>query len=128
MLLAHAVLPHHHHQMQICFVKSHCADDTNEDGQGTSRDGHTHDGEDNSGTCVLKTLSVTPAFQWKQELKCDNRTNNFSGNIDLQSSLIITGTEPFISVFGKISSDPVLNSSYSFCITCSSGLRAPPVA
>ena len=52
-LLALALIPHHHHREQVCMTRSHCSHDTNPLSSGTTGHDHHHDGDNHSGSCFL---------------------------------------------------------------------------
>lgn len=121
-LLAHAVLPHHHHKQQVCIEGSHCEEE--EDISQTTAHGHQHDNHTNSATCVLKQAVIIPSTEGKFFKCCDNYSDNHSynyyilfnpGNIDLQ---------PISEVVAFI---PVLPSFLTSSVTITPGLRAPPM-
>lgn len=124
-LLAFAVIPHHHHHHQICFVKSHCENDR--DNKDSNGDSHKHDCEGYSGGCILQEPVVVPSNQWKQEIKFVNWINDNSGNDDFQYPLASSLINVFIPVSYNITTVPLNICSYSFHVSSSLGLRAPPV-
>ncbi len=117
-LLAHAVLPHHHHEQQVCIERTHCASDTDAHVHNNDAKDHQHDGNTNSTACVLKQAVLIPSAQGRILNNCDNHDfyilSNF-GYVDLQPiSEDVTYIPEFPSFF------------ISF-VTASLGLRAPPI-
>jgi hypothetical protein len=66
-ILAHAVVPHHHHQMQVCLGALHCLHDHHSTNQASSAHHNDHDG--GKEACFLKQLVVIPSNQAKLECK-----------------------------------------------------------
>lgn len=123
-LLAHAVLPHHHHEQIVCIENTHCACDTDAHVHNTDAKDHQHDGNANSTACVLKQAVLIPSAQGRILNTCQNCSDNHNhdfyilsnfGYADLQSSPeVVTYIPKFPSFF------------ISF-VTISLGLRAPPI-
>ena len=91
-LLAHAIVPHHHHNKQVCLVNSHCTND-NKDEHGSTDKSHSHDGENNSDHCVLKESVAVLSNQWKGDLKFENNRSDRSGLDDYHYNLLYNSTE-----------------------------------
>ncbi len=126
-LLAFSVIPHHHHHQQICFLQSHCENDDERDNKDSNGDSHKHDCEGYADGCILQEPVVVPSNQWKPEIKFVNCINDNSGNDDFQYPLASNVIKAFIPVLYNIASVPLNNCSYSFHVSSSLGLRAPPV-
>jgi len=126
-LLAHAVVPHHHHNKQVCLIKTHCINDDNTDEHGTTKKGHSHDGENNSDNCVLKESVVILSNQCRTDLKFNNNTSDRSGLYAFHYNLLNSSTEFLIPVLSSFIYERYTDSSYSSLISASLGLRAPPV-
>jgi hypothetical protein len=126
-LLAFAVIPHHHHHHQICFIQSHCGNDDDRDNKDSNGDSHKHDCEGYAAGCILQEPVVVPSNQWKPEIKFVNGINDNSGNDDFHYSLETNLIKAFIPVLYNIASVPLNNCSYSFHVSSSPGLRAPPI-
>lgn len=122
LLLAHAVLPHHHHQLQFCIESSHCHHHNVPDPLASS---HDHDGE-NSADCLLKQLIIFPANPVKQACKCTDLTD---GHFHVYDWHAILFQHEQASVPDQKASEveyPSLVFSYSRILSSVSGLRAPP--
>ena len=126
LLLAHAVVPHHHHNKQVCFTNSHCNHDDLTDEHGTNQGGHGHDGENNHDDCVLKEPVVVFSNQWKPEFKFNNTTDR-SNHDDFNYNLLISSTEFRSPVLSSCINKRAASSSYPSLVSASLGLRAPPV-
>lgn len=125
-LLAHAVVPHHHHNKLICFKYSHCTHDDLNDEHGTNQDGHRHDGENSHDDCVLKEPVGVLANQWRSDFTL-NSTTDRSGLDDYNDYLLDRSPEFQIHALSTVIYERVLNGSYSSLVSSSLGLRAPPV-
>ena len=126
-LLAHAVVPHHHHNKQVCLIKTHCINDDNTDEHGTTKKGHSHDGENNSDNCVLKESVVILSNQWKTDLKFNNNNSDSSRPDDFHYNLLNSNTEFLVPFLYSFVNERHSDSSYSSLISAFLGLRAPPV-
>lgn len=125
-LLAHAVVPHHHHNKLICFKYSHCTHDDLNDEHGKNQDGHRHDGENNHDDCVLKEPVGVLSNQSRSDFTL-NSTNDRSGLDDYNDYLLDRSPEFQIHALSTVIYERVLNGSYSSLVSSSLGLRAPPV-
>jgi hypothetical protein len=76
-----AILPHHHHNDEICLATSHsnsdcedhaeaCTDHEHHEGERTGHDHQQQDGEEDEH-CVLDQMLVTPGTDNKRELNPD---------------------------------------------------------
>ena len=127
LLLAHVVLPHHHHHKQVCLVKSHCINDNISSGHSSGKESHSHDGENNTNDCVLKELIAVPSNGWKQEFKFASSTNNQQDHGAFQYNLLNIGEEAITAIFLQSFSVHKKKYSYSYYVSTSLGLRAPPI-
>ena len=134
MLVAHAVIPHHHHGNIICLKRAHChcegplQEDHPADDRKANHHNHTHDGEDNSGDCVLRT----PVGVFDDELKITfTATEQKADHADAVSLLPATpsGCLPDEAPSGtpkeRVQPGRIF---YHSIITNARGLRAPPAA
>lgn len=127
LFLAHAVIPHHHHDNHICFVNNHCANDNLKDEHGTNGKSHSHDGDSDSDHCALKAPVVLALNQIRTDFHFNNISSDNSGHDGLSYAIEASTTELnilFLPDFVFAQSD---NSSYSSIVSDSLGLRAPPV-
>jgi len=125
-LLAHAVVPHHHHNKQVCFKHSHCNHDGLADEHGTNQDNHSHDGDNNHDNCVLREPIVVFSNQWKSDLIL-NITIDLSDLDDFHYNLLNSSPDFQILILSNFLYERVINGSYSSLVSSSVGLRAPPV-
>lgn len=127
LLLAHAVLPHHHHHKQVCLVQSHCINDNISTGHSTGKESHNHDGENNQDDCVLKELIAIPSNDWKQEFKFTASDYHQQDNDAFHYNLLNIGEEAITAIFLQSVSVHEIKYSYSYYVSTSLGLRAPPI-
>lgn len=125
-LLAHAVVPHHHHDKLICFKSAHCNLDDLRDEHGTTRDGHSHDGDNNHNDCALKEPVGVLSHQSRSDLIA-NSTTDRSGLDDFDYNLLNTNPEFQISALSTFLYERAVNGLYSSLVSSSLGLRGPPV-
>jgi hypothetical protein len=121
-LMAHAVLPHHHHQRVVCVESSHCQNDNDTHNHNTPEDTHQHDGN-TSTNCILKQAVIVSSNQGKNET--DLVFNSHYHSLDLH--LTYTGTKDIIPIFRIITLVTDVSFSFSSYLTTSLGLRAPPI-
>lgn len=126
LLVAHSVVPHHHHNKQICFDKSHCIHDDLKVEQGTNSDSHRHDGENNHENCVLRDPVVLFSNQWKTDFNLISETDHW-GLDGVHDNLLKSITEFLIPVLSSYVYERVTDSLYPSLVSASLGLRAPPV-
>lgn len=124
-LLAHAVVPHHHHDKLICFKSAHCNQDDLRDEHGTTRDGHSHDGDSNHNDCALKEPVGVLSNQSRSDLLATSSTDR-SGLDNFDYNILNTNPEIQISVLSTFVFERATHGSYSALVSASLGLRAPP--
>ena len=127
-LLAHVIIPHHHHETEVCIVNTHCKNISNAHDHELNKDSHEHDGNSESDYCLLKQLVLIPTQRGTQDLN--------------ESDLLVDTDHSDMSKFGLISSPPDLSGleakrckltrflfeNYILLTTSGQGLRAPPIA
>lgn len=121
-LLAHAVLPHHHHQLQICIEGSHCHHHHAPEPIDTS---HDHEGE-NSADCLLKQLIIFPSNHAKQACRCTDLTDGHFLVLDWHAIEMQQEQESMAILEATDLEFPSIVISYSHLLASSSSLRAPP--
>lgn len=122
-LLAHTIIPHHHHKTEICIENSECNNDFETHKHKSNE--HNHD-NNNSENCVLKQIVVIPSNHIKHQCKCfecDDVQNEFNGDFAILSELVALNYIPQLNSIYQYAN---LFSSYSKIINSSLGLRAPP--
>jgi len=125
LLVAHAVIPHHHHNKQICLERSHCIHDDLKVEHGTNTGSHSHDGENSHDDCVLKIPVVVLSNQGKTDFRFINDTDR-SGLDVFHDNLVVISTEFPIPVLSSYVYERVTDSLYPSLVAASLGLRAPP--
>ena len=123
-LLAHAVIPHHHHQQLVCIEKTHCDGEKESHEHSLPERNHQHDGNDNPFSCILKQAIALPINPGKELSDCISSLSNFSLNYFITSVL----TEDRFLINDNQASDliPFLFAEYTYYISSNLGLRAPP--
>lgn len=134
-LLAHTVIPHHHHDEDVVLICYHIsAENSISDNQINLQsphdiDGHAHGNNGLGDTCVLNELYIRSSSGVSSSSESDENPGfiDFSTLIslfcyDFNALTMIrdAGEQPFIR-------KPFIFSSYNRHITSSLGLRAPPV-
>lgn len=123
-LLAQAVLPHHHHELQVCIDSSHCTDDATCCLNSTESD-HQHDGQNNLDICcVLKQAFISPSLQGRFLKSLKNCTDNHNHNFFILSNLGYEDLQPVLIPLEDVPDFPPFLISF---LTTSLGLRAPPI-
>jgi hypothetical protein len=125
-LLAHVIIPHHHHTMQVCLVSSHCTEDGD---HSNTREGHKDHQHDDQGDtqCVLNQIVLIPA----NTLKKDNtlfiaNSDDFKADHAQLCLLYFTFKLPEKSSFPSLKNQDEVPSLFGALISHSLGLRAPP--
>jgi hypothetical protein len=121
-LMAVAVIPHHHHKQLVCIESIHCFDEDAEHSNNTSE--HRHDADKNTGGCILNQIIVYPANDKKDLFEIVNGTENLFSSFLYPISK--SGEESFLpetSITSVILQNSASSSSYINTIL---GLRAPP--
>jgi len=122
--LAYAVIPHHHHQEQLCVLTSHCHNDLEAQKHHSCDDQHEHD--NNQHVCALNQPALKPSNQTKQECKCFVFNHNHTPSPLLFTQFIFAGTEEFRPSLCAAYRVPDISGTYSDIVVASLGLRAPP--
>ncbi len=123
-LLAHAVIPHHHHQNEICFEYSNCECDHDGENQ-EHKDHKSHNVPHDFQDCILNQVVILPSNEINCEDVCFNLIDQYSDGLNaslMDSEYIKNIPSDFIEQF-----TPLLSSLQSSIIAYNSGLRAPPV-
>ena len=126
-LLAHVLVPHHHHTLQVCVTSSDCQDHEQEHSPQFCHHNHQNDAED-CEPCVFKQILVIPANGIKKEsvLSASPDVDHDLSKVQflLFYNLLVV---PEIVSF-TFSKTPVFTPSlYTTRISHHCGLRAPPI-
>lgn len=126
-LLAHAVVPHHHHESEVCFTNDHCQTDCDGHDDDATEHNHQHDGDTDAEFCALKTDIVIPTNQLKQECKWVKRVDIDAGFETLQPAL--SNASYFLQLSPLLARPPTpfITTKYSCFASPIKGLRAPPI-
>jgi len=124
LLLAHLIIPHHHHETSVCVDQAHCANDhLLANSHNFDPHNHQHDRNNGHSYCIVNVLVTAPDNHFRQ-LSIGSSTLLFN---HFTSSLQGTATEPVFSGFfhWKLTNETPGN---SFAHVNCFGLRAPPLA
>jgi len=122
--LAHAVLPHHHHDQIVCIASAHCVGDQEAHIHNNSAQNHQHDGNKNSTGCILKQAVVILPSQVRFLNNCYNCSDNHNKDYFIHSNFEF---EDLQTVSVNVASVPEFDSILISFVTTSPGLRAPPL-
>jgi len=126
-LLAHVIIPHHHHKNQVCFVNTHCEDVHGHEDQNETGHDHEHGKSNDFSQCLLKQDIVLPSHQNKAAYAHFCFVDNYSNAYGIQA---ILGLESFFSGYfsalNRLIHPYIPPIIYRVSVACQ-GLRAPPV-
>jgi hypothetical protein len=126
-LLAHAVVPHHHHKSQVCIVSCHCQADCQDHNNNLPGHNNQHDGNNESDCCVLKQAVAIPSNLVKQDFRGFDSDNNHPDFDGFQCVLFDNELDIFEPIDSSVAKLQFLSSNYSHFVNTSIGLRAPPI-
>ena len=126
-LLVHAVIPHHHHDSNVCIISSHCETGTEDHDHNTTEHNHNHDGDNKTENCVLNQEVVIPSNQVRQSCKCIDCIDSHHESDQLQAVLFDSKTKSFAAKCFYVIKRPLTASVYSLYLSSGLNLRAPPV-
>ena len=126
-LLAHAFIPHHHHEKEVCIVSSHCESDSDSHNHDSANHKHHHHGENNVDGCVLQQILISPQNKIKHEIKRVNLDNDLFHTDSFQALLI--GNHFVLASFLDLpkTEPPILFFTYQNYAGKVTGMRAPPL-
>lgn len=125
LFVAHAVMPHHHHNSMICIERSHCADDKKAHEHSEETNQHQHDGNKDTQTCILKQIIITNLNNQTQKVcKCVNCNNNFP---IILIAILFSDFDYYSVKITDFSYFHIIQSDYSVFVPKCFGLRAPPI-
>jgi hypothetical protein len=125
-LLAHAIIPHHHHQNEVYIVGS--TYDTNSEihKHGANECEHDHKNENEADDCSLNQIVVVRANQIRHEIKFIDCADNSTQLKGIQAVLFDNGGRLFLLNVSTIN-PPILPSIYSDFVGTLVCLRGPPL-
>ena len=125
LLLAHAIVPHHHHNLQVCVVDIHSGHKDATHDHSCNNENHQHDHEADDLSCILEKIVMFRPGQSEQDgkfiLSLDDEANYFFVTIFSNPE-----TNQFYSGELNNSSPPDLEKTYANQAPKTFGLRAPP--
>lgn len=122
-LLAHAVIPHHHHKDEICIVNSLYQQEKELHKHFDAKEDCQHDKNSDYQICVLKNQAV--AFPQKS-VKQVSRADDHHPYPTFQAILPDPGSGIYLSG-GSVVTQININASHYSSLSGSLSLRAPPV-
>ncbi len=126
--LAHAIVPHHHHQSQACLITKHCQHDHEHQSGQPETDPHKHD-NNTTAECSLHQLAIVPQPVYKSGGGFPESAESGTDFDFIQAIISYTHSISFLSP--KTHAVYLGNESISLYLASighSQGLRAPPVA
>lgn len=124
LFVAHAVMPHHHHDSIVCIESSHCADDSKSHEHQSNPNKHQHDGNNDVQNCILKQVISTQNNHIQKICKCVNCNNNFT---ILIFAVLFSEIDNYSVKITENSYFPIIQSDYFVFVSKCFGLRAPPI-
>lgn len=124
-LLAHAIIPHHHHQKQVCLESKHCGNHTLTHNNGYDHDNHQHDSNNNPISCFLSQLVIVPTNRAYQICQCQHSDDHHSHEFQNIIYSYNPGVNNPITKYRIIV--PEIIPLYNSFVCSSSGLRGPPL-
>lgn len=124
-LMAHIVIPHHHHSGQICVATMHMAD--HEDCGNNSNHNSNKPGTDPVESCVLKQILIPHVKSQQDNITLKISVNpDFHGPFTAMLSASITAEALQKDSSNRFVPDYILRISSFICPT--NALRAPPLS
>ena len=124
-LLAHTVIPHHHHDAIVCVEQTHCQHHAQHHSDGLAEQEHQHDDDDNDSSCQVKESLMALFSHGRYCRCCDNDVAHHNHHHDfyLYETFACTSVQPISTV---VPNYPLQASCVPSCVTSAVGLRAPP--
>lgn len=123
-VLAHAVIPHHHHQVVVCVEDIQHEEHACHHDDGVHEHGNDHqEGQSHATPCEFKLAVVVPSSQGKQLKSCDDCLDSHQ-HISYLPTVVERVELPL--QLAAVTNNPVYASFYTSFVTPTLGLRAPP--
>ncbi len=135
-LVAGIIIPHHHHENEICFTDFHsdaaCEDHAHSDACNSPdaenpEDHHDAEGPEGHENCMLDVEIISPPIQDKSLAETLVYSNDYSGFDGYTTLLIDLLNADQLPPGEQIPHRPPILQFYSHTVFGSPGLRAPPV-
>jgi len=124
--LALMVLPHHHHDGDVCILNAACHSDHNDDGDENESHNHDHSSCSNDHSCVLEQEIVFRSNNFENILKASESVDNRPGFDGICISPFGTSLSCFVPPVIARQQIGINSSMYSSFVNLSLGLRGPP--
>ncbi|NQU35230.1 MAG: hypothetical protein HQ521_18545 [Bacteroidetes bacterium] len=126
LLLANLVIPHHHHESEICVDVSHCDSDNDKHHDVSSSHKHDHDSNSKNDHCALNQVYIVATDNVRQDYSHVIISNS---NYELPDFLSLFFNYESQASKRDITTNQYYYPSYSYCnfVSTSKGLRAPPI-
>jgi hypothetical protein len=127
-ILAHAVVPHHHLPHQNCLITSQCPEDKNGHHHPVSDIDHNHDNDNKSDNerCLLNKIIGLPINNVRQICGCNFHTNLHPDLGGFHAILVFFKFECIVPIITANSQLYLLTFAYTSYASSVLGLRAPP--
>ncbi len=125
-VLAHAVIPHHHHQVIVCvqdIQQEERACSHKEGVHEQDKDEH-HEGHSHATPCEFRLAIVVPSSQGKQLRSCDDCSDSHQHNLYLLTASVRVELPPQQVA---PTNNPDFSSFHTSFVASTLGLRAPPL-
>ena len=127
MLLANVVIPHHHHESEVCIVVSHCESDSEKHSDELSDHNHDHNKTNDTDHCALDQVYIVATDNIKQDYnQIIVLSNSYDYDLPDHNSAVID-TE-LLSSYHIGSTYLYGDRLFLYCdfVSTVKGLRAPP--
>jgi hypothetical protein len=128
MLLAHGIIPHHHHGDVVCFEVMHCHGCDKADHDACPKDhGIDHPVSNDGKCCILDHLVMFHPESFRHDLETASLPAEKDFPVFLQHGLLSQNPSRLFSLQNlPFRQHPPQNPYYLLCTGLNHGLRAPP--
>ena len=121
-LLAHAVIPHHHHFQEICVEVDYCADDLVEHTHDYPTHNHQHNASDDA-SCVINQALISSTSKSKANNSCIDCSEKHLHNYLVLFDFNNEGFDNDVNLKFEFQEVPLI---YELLLSTSLDLRGPP--
>lgn len=126
-LLAHAIIPHHHHKTEETIVCSGTQSEGIVHKHSSNTSEHEHHRGRDYDCCLLKQVEVIPSNTFRQVCKCKDYNDNSPQFCEYQVILPENNTG-IHALESEKNPGPLIQFTYSQIVNNAIGLRGPPTA